>query len=264
MRKQKIVVVVLAQVVDATNFVTADASSASAYKTATLLKTLSVNALISGEVGVGKKTLAKYILSDALVYDSSEYEEILIALENVNEMIISNIENIPNIKKVLDLVKENSVRLVATASSSFYSEYIDDTFSVKFDIPPLSQRPEDVKELTQLFMDEASALFKTSAKLNIKNFRPDLSQNSNSLKRQLMISSLLQDINDVELMDIIANYLDDKLGSNSDYRNFLYLYEVPLIRAGLSKFKSQLKLSDKLGLNRNTLRKKIADNKKYL
>ena len=258
------VVVVLVQVVDATSFVTACASSAQAYKTATLLKTLSVNALITGEVGVGKKTLAKYILNDAKIYDASEYEEILIALENSNEMIIINFENIPNIKKVLDLVKENSVRIVVTATSSFYSEYIDDTFSVKFDIPPLSQRPEDVKELVKMYMADASKLFKTSPILDMKNFRPDLSQNSSSLRRQLMISSLLQDINDIELMDILENYIESKLGSNSDYRKFLYLYEVPLIRAGLTKYKSQLQLSDKLGLNRNTLRKKIADNKQYL
>ena len=65
-------------------------------------------------------------------------------------------------------------------------------------------------------------------------------------------------------MEIIEKYLLNKIGSNSDYRNFLYLYEVPLIKAGLTKFKSQLKLSDKLGLNRNTLRKKIAENKAYL
>ena len=54
------------------------------------------------------------------------------------------------------------------------------------------------------------------------------------------------------------------MGTNSDYRNLIYLYETPLIRAGLKKFKSQLQLSDKLGLNRNTLRKKIADNAEYL
>ncbi len=79
-----------------------------------------------------------------------------------------------------------------------------------------------------------------------------------------MIYSLFHDIKDSELMNIIEDYLFDKLGSQSDYRNFLYLYEVPLIRAGLLKFKSQSQLSDKLGLNRNTLRKKIADNQKYL
>ena len=249
---------------DATNFVTACASSAQAYKTATLLKTLNVNALISGETGVGKKTLAKYILKDAPLYDASEYEEILIALQNSKEIIIVDFENIPNVKKVLDLVKENSVRLIATATSSFYSEYIDDAFSVKFDIPPLSQRPEDVEELVKIYTNDAVKLFNTNNTLEIKNFRPDLSQNSNSLKRQIMINSLLQDINDIELMGILENYIEDKLGSNSDYRNFLYIYEVPLIRAGLAKFKSQLQLADKLGLNRNTLRKKIADNKEYL
>ncbi len=249
---------------DATNFVTACASSAQAYKTATLLKTLNVNAIIGGEIGVGKKTLAKYILNDAPLIDGSNYDEILTTLRKSKEIIIVNFENIPNIKKVLDLVKENSVRLIATAKSSFYNEYIDDIFSVKFDIPPLSQRPEDVEELKKIYMDEASKLFNTSASLGIKNFKPDLSQNSNSLKRQIMISSLLQDINDVELIDILENYIVDKLGSNSDYRNLLYLYEVPLIRAGLSRYKSQLQLADKLGLNRNTLRKKIADNDRYL
>ncbi len=259
-----VVVLKVALVVDATNFVTACASSAQAYKTATLLKTLNVNAIIGGEIGVGKKTLAKYILNDAPLIDGSNYDEILTTLRKSKEIIIVNFENIPNIKKVLDLVKENSVRLIATAKSSFYNEYIDDIFSVKFDIPPLSQRPEDVEELKKIYMDEASKLFNTSASLGIKNFKPDLSQNSNSLKRQIMISSLLQDINDVELIDILENYIVDKLGSNSDYRNLLYLYEVPLIRAGLSRYKSQLQLADKLGLNRNTLRKKIADNDRYL
>jgi DNA-binding protein Fis len=43
----------------------------------------------------------------------------------------------------------------------------------------------------------------------------------------------------------------------------LHLYEVPLIRAGIKKFKSQLQLSDKLGLNRNTLRKKITEHAHY-
>jgi DNA-binding protein Fis len=64
-------------------------------------------------------------------------------------------------------------------------------------------------------------------------------------------------------MQVTEKYLYDRLGSHNDYRNFLYLYEVPLIRAGLKRFKSQLQLADKLGLNRNTLRKKIAENKEY-
>ena len=259
-----VVVLVVALVVDATNFITASPSSAQAFKTATLLKTLSVNALITGEIGVGKKSLAHYILPDAPLLDASNLDELLTTLESSKEIIITNLENSPNIKKVLDVVTSNNVRVIATAKSSYTNSYIDDIFSVKFDIPSLSNRLEDIELLVEKFTKEASLLFSSSEKFNIKNFKPDLSQNSNSLRRQVMISYLLQDIKETELMDILENYLSDKLGSNSDYRNFLHLYEVPLIKAGLNKFKSQLQLSDKLGLNRNTLRKKIADNADYL
>ncbi|MEA2091537.1 MAG: Fis family transcriptional regulator [Campylobacterota bacterium] len=254
----------MALVVDATNFITASESSAQAFKTATLLKTLHVNSLISGEVGVGKKSLARYILPDATIIEASDFDEILSTLESVNEIIIINLENCPNIKRVMNAISANSVRVVATAKSSFFNEDIDEIFSVKFDIPPLRDRLEDVEKLVEKFIDEASSLYCSSTKFNTENFTPDLSQNSNSLKRQVMIHALLQDIKEVELMDIIENYLMDKLGSQNDYRNFLHLYETPLIKAGLSRFKSQLQLSDKLGLNRNTLRKKIADNQKYL
>ena len=64
-------------------------------------------------------------------------------------------------------------------------------------------------------------------------------------------------------MHVMERYLETRIGSNNDYRKFLYLYEVPLIRAGLRKFGSQLQLAERLGLNRNTLRKKIAENKPY-
>ncbi|MCW8837892.1 MAG: Fis family transcriptional regulator [Thiovulaceae bacterium] len=259
-----VAVLAAALAVDVTNFVTACASSAQAYKTATLLKTLNVNALISGEVGVGKKTLARYILNDAPMFDGSEYEDILATLQSTNEIIIVNLENVPNIKIVLDTIVEKSIRLIATAKSSFYSEYIDEVCSIKFDIPPLNQRPDDVNELIKIYAKEASKLFNTSSEIKLDNLKPDLSSNSNSLKRQIMINSLFADISDIELMDIVQSYLTDKLGSNNDYRNFLHIYEVPLIRAGLEKFKSQLQLADKLGLNRNTLRKKISDNKEYL
>ena len=253
-------VLVVALVVDVTNFITASDASKEAFKTATLLKTLTVNALITGEVGVGKRSLASYILPDAPILDASGYDEIITTLESSKEIIITNLDNSPNLKKVISVSKENGVRVVATAKTSF----VDDFFSVNFSIPPLSQRKKDIDVLIQKFISEASALFGSDKEFDDDNFKPDLTQNSSSLRRQIMINYLLQDIKDTELMGIIQNYLSDRLGSNSDYRKFLYLYEAPLINAGLHKFKSQLQLADKLGLNRNTLRKKIADNKNYL
>src|SRR3990167_3441466 len=258
-----VVALAVARVVDA-NYITASASSAQAFKTATLLKTLSVNALITGEVGVGKRSLARYILPDAPMLDSSNYNEILKTLEGVNKIIITNLENSQNIKKIFDIATANNIRVIATANGSYYNEIVDKIFSIKLDIPSLSERPEDVKELIKKFVNEASLLFGQKDEFKVKNFKPDLSQNSNSLRKQVMINYLLQNIQENELIEIIENYLVDKLGSNNDYKNFLHLYEIPIIKAVLQRFKSQLQLSDKLGLNRNTLRKKIADNSKYL
>ncbi|RUM63914.1 MAG: Fis family transcriptional regulator [Sulfurimonas sp.] len=248
----------------ATNFVTACEASYQALKTATLLKTLNVNALIMGETGVGKKCLASFILPDASFVDALHFDELLVSLDSCSELIITNIENSPNLKRLIQTIKEKQVRVVATSKQTFSNEFIDDLFSVKFDIPSLENRKEDVELLIKLFEVEAVTLFGGKKKINLAEFIPDLSQNAKSLKRQVMVSYLHQDIQDKELMQIIENYLHERIGSQSDYRKYLYLYEVPLIRAGLDRFGSQLQLSDKLGLNRNTLRKKIADNKQYL
>lgn len=252
------------QAVDVTSFITASDASSKAFKTATLLKTLTVNALIMGESGVGKTSLASFILPNASVVDASNFKELLLVIDNSSEIIITNIDNSPNMKVLIDSIISNNVRVIATSKQILSNDYIDELFSVKFEIEPLSKRLEDVKLLIQRFSSEASSLFGENNNIVIDNIEPDLSKNSHSLRRQVMINYLLQDIKDVELMNIVQNYIAPKLGSNNDYKSFLYLYEVPLIRAGLKKYKSQLQLSDRLGLNRNTLRKKITDNKEYL
>lgn len=254
----------MVQAVDVINFITASGASIEAFKTATLLKTLTVNALLMGDIGVGKKSLASYILPDASIIDASNFNELLVALESCSEIIITNIDTSPNIKRLVESIQDNNIRVVATSKQSYLNEFIDDIFSVKLDIPSLNEREEDVEMLVKAFIKEASVIFGGSSEFLLDNFEPDLSENAKSLKRQVMVNYLLQDIQDKELMEIIKNYLDTRLGSNSDYRKFLYLYEVPLIKSGLGKYKSQLQLSDKLGLNRNTLRKKISENKQYL
>lgn len=255
---------VVAAAVDVTKFITACEASSQAKKTATLLKTLTVNALITGEVGVGKKTLASFVLPDAFIIDASNFDELLLSLENSENIIITNLDKSPNIERLIQTIKENNVRVIATAKDSFTNQTMDELFSIKFNIPPLRERMEDVKALTQKFIADAIALFGGSNNFDVNNFKPDLSENALSLKRQVMINYLHQDIKDTELMDIIEQYFYDKLGSNSDYRNLLYLFETPLIKAGLHKFKSQVQLAESLGLNRNTLRKKISENKKYI
>jgi DNA-binding protein Fis len=114
-----------------------------------------------------------------------------------------------------------------------------------------------------LFVEEAKNTFGRMDGFNANDLVPDVSENALSLRRQVYLHYLLNSIKENDLIEILEHFLLDKLGSNNDYRKFLHLYEVPLIRAGIKKFKSQLQLADKLGLNRNTLRKKIADHSDY-
>ena len=253
----------MAVAVAVTKFITASNASKEAFKTANLLKSLTVNTLIYGERGTGKKTLAKYIVPNASVIDASSFDELLTAIESSNELIITNIDSSPNIHRVFQALQHKKIRVVATSANRNTNELFDDFFSVKFDLPPLNQRMEDVETLIDIYLDEVKEIVREDVKFNRRNFIPDLLDNSISLKKQIFSYAFLENITINELMYLIENYLEDKIGTNSDYRNNLYIYEVPLIRAGLKKFKSQLQLADKLGLNRNTLRKKIAENSEY-
>jgi len=250
--------------VDATSFITVSQASKEAFKTATLLRSLKVSALIRGEAGVGKKTLACYILPSAPIVDARNYDELLSVLHSSSEVIIANLENVANIKVVLKEAEQKDVRIVATASSTYEHEILEEFFSIDFTIPPLRERQEDVQALCRQFIGEVSTMLGMHIALDMESFDPDLSQNALSLKRQVIVRAIFDDIDEKDIMELLYNYLYEKLGGNDDYRKFLHLYEIPLIKAGLKRFKSQLQLSQILGLNRNTLRKKISNIKEYL
>jgi DNA-binding protein Fis len=64
-------------------------------------------------------------------------------------------------------------------------------------------------------------------------------------------------MNKKDIQAAVHSYILKELHGNNGYKEHLALYEKPLIEAGLQKFGSQLQLSQILGINRNTLRKKI-------
>ncbi|MGD9969330.1 MAG: helix-turn-helix domain-containing protein [Sulfuricurvum sp.] len=248
---------------DVINFLTASNASVEAFKTANLLKGLNVNAVIFGEKGTGKLTLARYILPHAPVIDATHFDELLDAIESNREIIIHKLDNVANLRRLIDALQKTRTRVVATAGFRYSQEQLDEIFTIRLALPPLVERHEDVELLIDAFVKEAKQTLGKSEPFDLNGFVPDLSENALSLRRQVYLHYLLDNIGENDLMGIMEHYLLDKLGSNNDYRAFLHLYEVPLIRAGIKRFKSQLQLAERLGLNRNTLRKKIADHSEY-
>ncbi len=253
---------VAVQVVDVINFIAYSRASKEALKSANLLKSLDINALITGEEGVGKATLAKYIINAPVVDGSENIDAILNLISEHKKLIVSNFDKITHIEMLFEALQKNKTRIIATSSKDIFHKISDKFFSLSINIPPLRERIEDIYPLAKKFLEDAKRDFGLDdIDINIKKNRLDINRNCYSLKLtvyKLVIEELMKE---EDIIQILQEFFLERLGSNNDYRNNLYIYEIPLIKAGFLKFKSQLKIADKFGINRNTLRKKINEYK---
>ena len=232
---------------------------------ATLLKSLGVNALIVGDEGVGKKELASYIVPNTKVYEAKELQidinDNVITINN-ESIIISNIENITNIELFINWSNQNQIRVIATSISKDLNPKLQDFFSINIEIPPLDMRKEDIKPLANKFAAEAGKVLgapNKPGKLIINT-----SKNAHSLRKSIYFSYLFESIGENEIMMLMENFILTNLQGENSYRDLEYLFEAPLLRASQKKYKSQLQMAKHLGLNRITLRKKLEVHKELL
>jgi DNA-binding protein Fis len=220
----------------------------------TLTRSLFVSSLLLGEAFTGKKTLIGMLFPNSITVDASNHEELLLALENHDEIIIYNFENLINFE---ELNFENK-RIIAIANHVDNSQKIERKFAFIYHMPTLQER-EDLSLMIEFFQNEIQKdlMLDYPIKLDIKNL--DFSTNIQSLKASIYRQLMSKTLNSEEIEEILFEYLFHHIEGNNAYREHLFLFERPLIKAGLKKYKSQLKLSSILGLNRNTLRKKIQE-----
>ncbi|MGB5507169.1 MAG: helix-turn-helix domain-containing protein [Sulfurovum sp.] len=223
-------------------------------KSFNLTKTLFVSSIIIGEAHTGKKSLARSLFPDAPLVSGKDQKEVEEALEISDELIITNFEKLSN-QNTLDFTNK---RIIVTADYLGNPELIDDLFAFIYTMPSLQERPEDINYLIDLFIKEASSTLMVDA-LNIDqdDIPLNLTKNSKSLKRSVYMYIMKLSMNAQDIESVLYGYLLKHLDGNDGYREHLGLFEKPLIEAGLKKFGSQLQLSQVLGINRNTLRKKI-------
>ncbi len=221
-------------------------------KSLQLTKQFFVSSLITGEAYSGKKTIAQYILPEAPMVNGEDLSAVLDALSQHDELIIYNFAKIPN----FSLLNFDNKRIIATALYQPKDKTVDELFGYIYNLPPLRERPEDAAALAEVFTQIAKDVLGVDDATSVRVEELDLSQNSKSLKRSIYKSLVLKEIDERDIEKMMYRYFLENLEGNNDYKKFLYLFEKPLIQAGLHKYKSQLKLAGILGINRNTLRKK--------
>ncbi len=227
-------------------------------KSFNLIKTLFVSSIIIGDAHIGKKSLARYLFPDAPLVSGKNQEEVKATLENYDEIIISDFEKLSN-PSDLDFTNK---RIIATANYLGNPKLIDELFAFIYTMPVLQERPDDVKYLQHKFITEAiHTLMLDKADIDLDAIPMDLSFNSRSLKQSIYSHIIKQTIHIHDITKLLHDYFYAHFEGNDNYRKHLGLYEKPLIEAGLKKFGSQLKLAEILGINRNTLRKKIYEHK---
>ncbi len=236
------------------SFFTTSAQIQSIIKGFNLTKTLFVSSIIIGEPNIGKKSLARYMFPNTPLVSGTDQEEVEAALEIYDELIISDFEKLSN----QDSLNLDNKRIIATANFIGNKQTIDNLFAFIYTMPSLKERNEDTLYICDLFIKEAQSNLMLESKIvNKDEIYLNLTHNSKTLKKSIYqhLMKHFMDKNSIE--DAMYHFLLNHLEGNNVYKEYLSLYEKPLIKAGLTKYGSQLQLSQILGINRNTLRKKI-------
>lgn len=247
------------------DYIAASSASKEILNSATLLKSLGVNALISGSSGTGKKSLASYILPNTPIYPAKELQQDIsdnVLSINNQSIIVDKIENITNVELFLTWANENDIRVIATTSKEDLNSKLKDFFSITLFIPNLENRKEDIKPLANKFSNEAMQILGASKKP--EKLIINTSENAISLRKSIYFSYLFESIGENEIMMLLEKFMLDNMQGENAYRDLVYLFEAPLLRASQKKYKSQLQMSRHLGLNRITLRKKLEIHKDLL
>ena len=237
-------------------FIAHSPSSKQALHISKISASLPVNILISGDVGVGKKLLAKEVLQNSISYESLELEQLIqqknIDLQSYKSIIIFNVENILNTKQFFE--KLRNIKIIATSNIDYKD--LQNNFPVKIKLDSLEQREEDLDELIKIYTDEANKIY-LSDKV-VKDIKIDISKNGISLKKSIFKSILLNSITKDEMTDIMYKYFIKELEEkNKSYKDLLEIFEIPLLKASKKIFKSQVQMAKNLDINRITLRKKL-------
>ena len=226
------------------DFIAEDGISKEILNSAKLLQAVQVNALILGNAGTGKKSLAKYILPNSDIYEAKNLQrdisDDVLHLQN-EAIIIDKINELTNIDLFLKWLEDNNIRVIAISNTENLNQKLKDIFSINLEIPSLSKREEDTKALVNKFSQEASSILDL-AKISSSKLIVNISNNTHSLRKSIYFSYLFETIGEHEILMFLEKYLSENLRGENSYKDLSYIFEVPLLKASTKKYKSQVQV----------------------
>ena len=204
---------------------------------ATLAKDLKINVYIWGDRGVGKTFLAKYIAPNGIINPSTS---------TINPIIIEDFDKQP-------VINFNYSFLVATGSKPLSKDILKKHFNMDIELKPLKEHKEDIEAFINYFITQAKNELKIKKEISILN--PDISENLNSLKKQVY-NLLLAPTNKQEFFNIIKSFYEH-FDKEIIYEEEINSFEKALFSAMKKKYKSKLQIANHLKINRVTLTKKM-------
>ena len=220
----------------------------------TLTRSLKVSSILFGAPFTGKKSLVESIFPQATYVDASQPDALSHALKQHEDLIIYHFESVQHLSRY----DFSDKHIIAIADMPKVTKEMEEKFAFVYQMPTLEERPEDIPLLSTFFCTQIrEELMLDEAQHEIDAAKLNLADNIKSLKASIYRELVTADLDKETLENLIYHYLYPRIEGNNAYREHIGIFERPLIKAGLDRYRSQLKLSSILGLNRNTLRKKI-------
>lgn len=221
-----------------------------------LNKNIVASSILNGQLYTGKLVLVKSIYTDIKFIDGEFIDEYKDVLNKEKKIIIYNFEKIQN----MDYIDFNNIQIIAISNYKSIPKSIQNKFAFIYEMPSFRTRTNEIKKFIKKISLKAQASLNVQMDEEIHIENLDLSQNFQSIEASIYKEIIKNTLSKEEIEDVLYIYLYSLIDGENDYKTLIKIFERPLIKAGLNKYKSSLKLSKILGINRNTLSKKVKEN----